>query len=165
LIKLIGTAKGTEKNPLLAAVSALIGHQVSEEEASELAHQINRDETIAREFDDWQRLPNLDRFFAAARIITGAKAEVDESLPLILELWIQWGMRHPEHARQYFQDAARFLKVGFEGSPVFDYDEGAPIPPQVSSSNQGQLAPSAQSIQPSKVKQDVSVKRSKRKSA
>jgi transcriptional regulator with XRE-family HTH domain len=107
-------------------------------------------------------LPNFDRFLIATSFIAGAGAEVDESLPLILELWIHWAMGNPEAAR-YFQDAARFLSVGFRSSPVFEFDENEPMAPQIWSSPHGRI--SSEGGRPAGVQESPPAKRPRKKSA
>ena len=147
LARLLLIAEGPEKKQVLKALSRVKGQPVDEVEATREAQEVAAEDEFLRRvglgeppgfriggsgedieepmgLDDLP--PNLSRFLVAASIIGHGKREVDESLSSILELWLRWGCRYPEAAR-YFQDAERFLRVGFQSSPVF---EDVPIPPQ-----------------------------------
>lgn len=146
LARLLLIAEGAERRLVLKALSKIKGQPIGEMEAIEEGEKaVEEDEFLRKagkgtpEFrlggfgeppdepvslDDLP--PNLRRFVVAASVIGHMGTEVDRSLASIVELWIHWGHRYPEAAR-YFRDAERFLRVGFESSPVF---EDHPIPPQ-----------------------------------
>jgi len=110
LLKLILKAREPERTTIRAALSALRGKPIPDDETIRLALQVVKDEVSLERAAANFELPDRARFAHLAGEILAERNEVDESLNDILWTWLMTG--HSPDRSRYFRDAARFLEIG-----------------------------------------------------